>query len=162
MEATIAGPGPASGAARALLELSDLRRHQRRDVIERVLEAAHALPEPDRELLQAVLQEGTPVNRLARLRGVSVRVTRREVTNLIQRVLSPVYGFVVQQRAGWPRRRARVAELTVVRGMSLRAAAEQLGETVWTVRREREAIGALLEGAQAAARSIHNASKASA
>lgn len=154
-------PGRAAGASdaghRGALALSDLRRKRRREVVALVLERADRLPEDERGLLRAVLADGRSVAEVARIRGESARSTSRRVHRIVSRALSPLFAFASQQMDGWPRRRRNVAEATVIRGLSLRAAAEELGETVYAVRREREKIQDLLEGAHAASARLRSA-----
>lgn len=147
---------PQSGL-RGALALSDLRRHRRREVVELVIERSRRLPEDERALVEAVLAEGRSVAEVARLRGESARATRRRVHRIVARALSPLFAFVSQHLDAWPSRRRRVAEITVIRGLSLRAAAEELGETVWAVRREREKIQDQLEGARSVSGSLRSA-----
>ena len=136
--------------------LPQLRGHRRREIVERVLAYTSELPRAEAALLECVLRQGLSVAEVARMRGEPARALRREFRRVIERVLSPIFGFVVHQSPNWTTRRRRVAKLTVIRGLSLRAAAKEMDESVWNVRREREAIDALLEGAQVASRAIHS------
>ena len=153
-----ARPAEASDAGhRGALALSDLRRRRRREVVELVLERAGRLPEDERDLLSSVLAEGRSIAEVARIRGEPARSTSRRVHRIVARVLCPLFAYASQQMDGWPRRRRRIADATVIRGLSLRAAAQELGETVWAVRREREKIRDLFEGARTVSEKLRSA-----
>lgn len=126
---------------------SDLRRRRSPVVVEELVHRAALLPEADRGLLLAVYRDATPARTVAALRGLDVRRVRRRVRLLVQRVLSPRFGFVMDHMASWPRGRRRVAQAVVIEGRSLREASETLGMTVHAVRRRMEEIR-LLEQAQ--------------
>jgi len=127
----------------------DLRRRDRQDLARRIAHMAEWLPQADRALLRAVYDSGQPVADLARIAGQHPRSLRRRVRRLTARVLSSRYLFVVSHMADWPATRRKVARACVIQGLSMRAAARQLGLSLHTVRMHHAAIRALAEGAAA-------------
>lgn len=133
----------------------DLRRRSRRAYAETLVQRAAWLPATDRELVEAVFDEGLSVAayvRRMRERGADIhpgrsaltaRAARRRLRGLIARVLSPRFVFVVERRTAWAASRRRVAMACVVRGLSLREAAAALGMSLHAVRRHMDAVDAL-------------------
>ena len=121
----------------------DLRKRPDRDLAEKLVELARwTLPE-DRALIEAVYRDGISAARLASLNGRSPRAVRQRIHTIVTRILSDRFMFVLRQRDNWPTRRRRVADLCVLRGMSMRQASESLGYTLHTVRRQLDVINAL-------------------
>ncbi len=135
------GPSPFPASNEAL----DLRRSLHRDYAELIISRASALPPQERALLESVYDEGLTVARLAGLRNECPRALRRKMRRLIARVLCPKYAFVVRHRDTWPTTRKRVAKAVVVEGRSMRSAANALGLSFHTVRKEMQLIDALFE-----------------
>lgn len=131
---------------------ADLRRRRRRDHTARLVERAVWLPPRDRALIEAVFHHGRTVTDLAKLTGDSPRSLRRHVRQLAARLVSPRFLFVVHHRDLWTASRRRVGTACFIEGLSLRAAAGQLGMSLHTVRRHTDAIEAAYETVLAAAR----------
>ncbi|MFG0275079.1 MAG: hypothetical protein ACF8QF_08480 [Phycisphaerales bacterium] len=144
----------ASAALPDPIGASDLRRRRTPLVVEEVVLRAALLPEADRALLLAVYRDATPARTIAELRGLHVRRVRRRVRSLVQRVLSPRFGFVMDHMASWPRTRRRVAQAVVIEGRPRREASETLGVTIHTVRRRMEEIRLLEQASRAGADTV--------
>ncbi|MHC5024344.1 MAG: hypothetical protein ACYTGG_10620, partial [Planctomycetota bacterium] len=117
----------------------------RRRMVEQALEATCWLDDGDRALLQAVLEQGVPVARLARAAGVPTRRLTRRVQRLVRRLADPIVPFVMQHHRDWPPARRRVAETVILRGLSLRTAASRLEMSLHRVRREMSDVRLLHE-----------------
>lgn len=140
------GPLLQPGHARHDVErASDLRRRHARALVERLLRLGAALPEAERALIEAVYRDGMTVKQLAVIRGDDPKALRRRVRRLVARVMSAEFRYVAARRSELPRTRARVAELCVLRGMSLRGVAGELGLSLHMVRRHRDAVMAMAE-----------------
>lgn len=126
---------------------NDLRRRRRRELAEQIVRRADWLPREDKSILQAIYEDGRSVTEVAVLRGDSPRQLRRRVHRLVERVLSQKFTFVAAHLPSWSPTRRRVAEACVLHGLSLRRAAERLGLSHHTVRRNYEAVHALYEAA---------------
>lgn len=125
--------------------VADLRRRHARELTEAVLSGSKYLDEQDRALLEAVYERGIPASHLARLRDEPARTVRRRVRKLAERIASPAFNFVLLHKDAWTPTRRRVAERCVLGGVSMRAAAEQLGTSLHNVRKEMNAINALID-----------------
>lgn len=119
---------------------SDLRRRRAPGLVGEVVRRAALLPEEDRSLLLSVYRDATPAVTIAALRGVERRHVRRRVRMLVQRVLSPRFGFVMEHLDEWAPLRRAVALALVIEGRPQREAAARLGITIHAVRRHDEAI----------------------
>jgi DNA-directed RNA polymerase specialized sigma24 family protein len=128
-------------------EITDLRRKRSRALVDQLVEYAQWLAPPDRVLIEAVYRDGRSVSDVATLMGESVRTLRRRVRMLIERINSPRFMFVVRSLDQWAPTRRRVAICCVLHGRPLRAVAEELGLSLHVVRRHRDAVYALYEGA---------------
>jgi hypothetical protein len=144
-----AGPGPRAGGGTRRLRSRvslDLRRHQRRELAQLVVQRSEHLPPGDRELLRAVYDKGLRVVDLARAAHGCPRAMRRRIRVLVARVISDRYIFVASRQDAWCETRRRVAIACVLHGLSLRRAAESLGFSLHLVRRHHDAILAQAEG----------------
>lgn len=131
---------------RDVIEGADLRRRRRRELVEDILRHAADLPAADQVLLKLVFADARPVSQVCALRGGSTpRVLRRRVRHLVRRVLSARFRYVLVHRAGWPPTRRRVATRCVIEGRPIREAAQELGLSMYVVRRHKEAIEAMCE-----------------
>lgn len=122
------------------------RRQQRRREIEDLLELADHLDQRDRLLVQQVYQYGVSLAALAQLTGRSPKAVRGRIRKLMQRMRSPVFGYVVLQGEALPARTRQVAQEVVVRCRSLRATAAYLGLSLHAVREQMAAVRALAAG----------------
>lgn len=138
--------------ARDLYYLSDLRRVHRRDIVERVIERAQALPPRERSMVEGIYLRRLSANKLARELGINPRTVRRDVHNAVRRLLAPFFPFILTHRDGWTGHRRQVAQLCHIEGMSLRAAAHVIGISFYKVRRHDEAIRLLFEAHETARR----------
>ncbi len=130
----------------------DLRRKQRREVVERVVERAELLTPGDRALVLAYFRDQQHASDIARLAGEPVRAMRRRLRKLVERVLSPRFQFVASRRLAWPPTRRRVACSCVLEGYTLRETSRRLGLSLHSVRRHHDAIQAMFEDEAGGAR----------
>lgn len=130
---------------------TDLRLRRRREAAEIIVERAGLLADEDRGLLEAVYSKGHTVQEVARLLGLTnpseVRKLRKRVRRLVTRVSDPRFVFVMTSRMRWPRSRRLVGEQCMLRGDSMRGAAEHLGMTLHAVRQQCLRIDAMFEAA---------------
>lgn len=128
-----------------LSDALDLRRRHSRELAERLVElAAHTNPE-DRALIEAVYRDGVTAARLATLSGRTPRAVRQRIRTIVTRLLSPRFAYVLAHGDAWPTRRRRIADACVLKGLSIREAAEALGLSVHAVRRQLDLINALAD-----------------
>lgn len=116
-----------------------------REDVERLLRLARHLAPADRALLTAVYDRGMSANALAEATLAKRRVLHRRVKQLIRRVSSPAFRFVLRRSDDWTASRRRIGEAVVCHGRSIRSTARQLGLSVHHVRREIDRIRALCE-----------------
>lgn len=121
------------------------------DPLRAVVRLAQWLPDAERALVTAVYEDGGSIGRVAHLTGRDPSEIRRALAQLIDRVSTPAYAFVVVNRSRWPAARARVGTACWLEGRSVRGAAQSLGLSIYEVRIHREAIRALIEDALKAA-----------
>ena len=117
----------------------------RPQLVDRVLDVAPFLDPGDRALLQAVLSRGIPAITVARAAGVPTRQLQRRVQRLLGRLTDPIVPFVLARRDDWSADRRAVADVVVLRGRSLRAAADTLDQSLHHVRRHVHDIRLLCE-----------------
>jgi hypothetical protein len=117
--------------------------------IEAILSRCHALPDQEQALIRAVYLGQQSATDLAKLRGQRPRSLRRRINVILRRLHSPEFDFVVRHRARWPKLRQRIATALYVSGLPASKVAAQLAIEYYQVRRERDAIRAMIE-AQAA------------
>lgn len=128
----------------ARAERVDLRRRGTRRYAEVALaRAAHALPD-DRALLEAVYERGVPAARVAALMHQPASVVRRRLRVVIERLMSAEAGFVLRHMREWEPERRKVARACILQGRSMRETARHLRMSLHTVRRELNAIRALM------------------
>lgn len=151
-------PTPRTRSGRGIAKLNrsgdntDLRRSHGRELADRVLARADALPEGERAILRAIYRSGHSAQEVAAMIGTPVRTLRRRVKQLTDRVLSREYAFVLLQRDEWTGTRRRVADTIFVEGHSMRSASKTLGLSLHAVRRQHDAILVELESASTLAR----------
>ncbi len=146
--ATWRGGPPLSSAASpwrtAPAEL-DLRRARDRAVVDTILDRAAILEPPERWLLEAVYRDSRTIRDIAEELGEHPRRVAQQVRRLVARVLSEPFAFVASRRDGWEIARRRIATLVVLKGRSLREAADELRVSLHTVRRHMAAVNAAAE-----------------
>jgi DNA-directed RNA polymerase specialized sigma24 family protein len=123
---------------------------RKRSLAEQVVARAYLLNSTDRAFLLAAFDDGRSAADLGRLTGVSPRSVRRRLRRLADRVLSSRFLFVGKAMHRWPPTRRRVAEAVVLRGLSMRQAAQEMKISVYVVRAHMNAINAMFSGAMAA------------
>lgn len=123
----------------------DLRRRTGRDLAETIVDRSVWLMPEDRSLIETVYREGLTAIAVAQLRGESPRAVRRRIRKLVSRVLSQPYAVVMREREHWPPTRRRVATSCILQGRPLRGASKHLNLSLHMVRRQMDAIQALVE-----------------
>jgi DNA-directed RNA polymerase specialized sigma24 family protein len=118
-----------------------------RTAIEQALRLADRLAPADRDLMRAVYERGMSAEAFARAAGRSPRSVRGRLRRLIERMTSQPFRFVALHQRRWPAQRRRVAELVILQGLGLRAAAARAGMSIHHVRREIDRVRALIEEA---------------
>jgi len=119
---------------------------------ERILALAAYLPDRDRALIEAVYREGLLPSAVAALRRCTPLSIRRRVARLIARTQRPEFILAATHAHLWTPLRARVVKLCILEGIALRIAADRLGTSIHTVRRELESVHALAEAMRLAGR----------
>ena len=107
---------------------------------EGLLTYAEHLDSADRALVEAVFERGASAAGLARAMSRDPRHVRRRLKRLINRMSSRMFQFVLRQRMHWTPNQRRVAEAVVLRGLTQRQAASELGLTLHQVRTYMHAV----------------------
>jgi hypothetical protein len=123
----------------------DARHLGSREAATLLVERANVLPAPDRELLGAVYLDSKLTIEVAALMRAEVRIVRRRVQALVDRVLSPAFVHVMRHGQEMAPMRRAVADAMFIRGLQKKQAAQELGMSEYQVRRHRVAIEALVE-----------------
>jgi DNA-directed RNA polymerase specialized sigma24 family protein len=121
----------------------DLRRKRQREMADSIISRAEYLTGPDRTLVLAVYEDNRRMSDLARMMGIHPRSLRRRVRRLIERMMSPKFAFVASRRDQWASTQRRVATACVLHGLSIRAAADQLKLSHYTVRKHCDIVQTL-------------------
>jgi DNA-directed RNA polymerase specialized sigma24 family protein len=98
-------------------------------------DAGNLLLPRDAALLHALCVQNQSVRTIARLLGRPVSTTRRSLSTLLRRVISPEFRFVVEERPRLPSRSRRVGHMIIIQGRSVREVADELGLSRYAVRR---------------------------
>jgi len=101
------------------------------------------LADEDRVLIEQVYGHGVSVADVARLSRRPARSLRRQVKNLLLRMKSPLYTFMMGHSDLLPEEVRLVAKLTVLHGNSLRKAAAMSGRSLHEVRQHVQTLRAL-------------------
>ncbi len=154
--------------------VTDLRRRRREESAEEIVRSAQYLPSGERVLIESVFRDGRRVSDMARLiagpgrptegqgdgmTGCRARALRARVRRLVRRMLTPEYRAVARWMAieklspgaaGGARGlggalRRRVAVACFLHGLPIREAARELGLSLHTVRRHRDAVAAMAQ-----------------
>lgn len=131
--------------------VTDLRRRDARLHAEQIAGRARFLPRAERALILAVYEQGRTISDLAALCGRSPRSLRRELRRILRRITSPEYAFVVVHRDNWSATMRRVAQSCIIDGVPVRRASQSLSLSLHTVRKHRDIIRLLSEGASSVA-----------
>lgn len=127
---------------------ADLRRRRSRALADEVIGQAAALGPEDGALLRAVFVDHKSMKELAALTRMPVRRVRRHVRELVQRVTSPAFAYVLRHSHSWPDQRRKVAHAVVVLGKSYRKAVGDLGLTLHAVRCHSAIVYAMCEASR--------------
>lgn len=125
---------------RRLRNTAARRRH-----VERLLERAQLLDEPDRLLIEAVYEHGLSVAAIARLRQRSPSCVYHKLKQLLARIRSPLFEYVAAHRDVLPIDIRRTAEAIALRGRTQRQTAALTRQSLHTVRRHMQAVRTLAE-----------------
>ncbi|MFN0134027.1 MAG: hypothetical protein ACKVW3_16045 [Phycisphaerales bacterium] len=126
------------------------RLRRQREMTDVLLSRAESLPPQDSALIRAILGDGKPAREVAILLGLPPggdRAIRRRVRRLITRMTSTTFIFVLRHGGAWPPPLRRVATACFLHGLSLRAAARELGTSLHSVRAAHAAVLALATAA---------------
>jgi DNA-binding Lrp family transcriptional regulator len=93
----------------------------------------------------AALDQGLTARKIAALFGIDPRSVRRRLRRLTRRVLSDRFAFVMRHRETWPASRRRIATACILQGRPIRAAAVELKTSLYNVRKQLDAVSALLD-----------------
>lgn len=117
----------------------------RTDDEDRLRNRALLLKPEDRALVEGLYGKGMTTLEMARLLNVSQETVRRRGRKLLRHLRSPLFSFVLAQRAGWEATRRKVAETRFLQRRSLRDAAVKADLTMHQVRTQSTAILAQFE-----------------
>ncbi len=123
----------------------DLRRRRSRAQAQELTVRAQHLNPRERRLIDDLFAVGRPCSVIAAELGRDARGVRREVRGITRRLLDPRFDFVTACAEGWRPTRRRIGESLYVHGRGLRETARELGLSLYSVRRHRDAIEALFE-----------------
>ena len=126
-------------------EAADLRRRRRRELAEVIVEHAQFALPADRALIESIYRDGLTAQHVAALNASSPRAVRRRIRQVVERLLSPRFAFVLLHREQWPTVRRRVAVACVLQGRTMRETARHLRISLHAVRKEMGIIQALCE-----------------
>ena len=114
-----------------------------------ITEHGKALDGRDEVLLRAVVIDGATYQAAAKLVGLTPSGARRRALKLVRRLSAFEFRYVARYRAAWPPRDAAVAACCIIRGLSTRETAAELGMSAAIARRIRERVLTRIEGARA-------------
>lgn len=103
---------------------------------------AELLAREDRDILQAVIVDGQPASRLARLMDISASQLRKRVHRLCRRLASPEFLTVARSLRFLPHNERLLARQYFCEGLSQRDLAAATGESLHTIRRRLDRVRA--------------------
>lgn len=109
---------------------------RRAELAHQLLELSEYLPVEDQALMRGVYDRGMKPVDFARAVRAQPRSLRYRLRQLVERVSSPLYKFVISNHRNWPQERRLVAEMSILRGSSQREISRTLGVTLHRVRQE--------------------------
>lgn len=118
---------------------------ERREISDCVLLRAEWLGEADRALIEQVYGKGVRPADVAAVVGCSTRMVQRRVANLVKRLMDPMIVFVLRNHGDWDKLTAGSALAVLVRGLTLRDAASELGVSLHYVRTRVQVVRGLFE-----------------
>lgn len=110
------------------------RRLDRREDAAFILAMAPHLDREEQMLIEHVFRDGLSAADYARVAGQTPRKSQRRIHQVIQRIYSPEFGFVLNYRDLLPYRLRRAARLLFLEGCGLRGTAERMGVSLHAVR----------------------------
>jgi DNA-directed RNA polymerase specialized sigma24 family protein len=128
-------------------DLRDLLRDRRGWAVQ-LLEHVGDLDAPDRVLLRSVYEHGMSASELAAVAGRQPRTLRHRLRQLVKRITSAEFQYVIHYRRGWPAERRAIVERLILRGHSQRRVAADLGISIHRVRQEWDRLRHELDAAR--------------
>jgi AraC-like DNA-binding protein len=114
----------------------EMLRKSPQAAIDLVLHYSHYVALSDRSLLQNIICKGVPVSSMARAAGMYPRTMHRRVRQLLNRMTTPAFRYVVRNQQDWPQDRKAIAQMVILHGETMRAAARTLHLPIHLVRSE--------------------------
>ena len=105
---------------------TDRRRPTPLTLAQRIVARAYLLPQPDRDLIQAVYESGLTASHFARMRNEDPRLTQARLRSLLRLIASPRYEFLFAHRRDLPDTHRQLATLCIAHRTPIRTAAKQL------------------------------------
>jgi DNA-directed RNA polymerase specialized sigma24 family protein len=103
---------------------------------------AQLLAREDRDLIQAVIVDGQPASRLARLMDISASQLRKRIHRLCHRLASREFLSAARSLRFLPEEERRLARQYFCEGLSQRDLAAVTGESLHTIRRRLDRVRA--------------------
>jgi len=125
----------------------DLRRKRADSITSTILNRAHWLDEGDQLLVVAMFRDGQSASAIADALDLCPRFVRRQIKQLINRLSDPRVAYVIAHQDQWTRARRSIARALFIQGRSMRETSDELGVSLYSVRRHREVIEAMFDGA---------------
>lgn len=119
------------------------RAAHRRSLTERCVALAERLPADQRVLVHQVLDRGLTFNEIATLAGCTPAHVRRRYKRCLTRLSDPLFAFLEFHARSLSPDERRTAQAVLYRGLSLRAAAAELGLSLHAVRMHMRSLRAL-------------------
>jgi len=116
------------------------------------MQLASYLAPADRDLVLAVFARGLSVAELARAAGQRQRTITRRLRRLLLHLRRPEFAYVAAHHEAWPPLRRHTASIVLLQRRSRIHAARVLRVSIYTIRREMDAIAILIEQARAMGR----------
>ncbi len=136
----------------------DLRKRRADALNDRIVQRAEWLEPHEKTLVLAMFADGYSAAEIARLGNLPVRLVRSRIHRIVTRLSDPLTAYVMGHSDSWSKTRRTVGREVFVNGRSLRETATLHSMSFYIVRRHREAIQALYEADQNAARKLNKAS----
>jgi len=140
-------------------ETVDLRKNRRDELCKWIVQRAHWLAEDDCRVVLAMFRDGQSAAAIAHACGQCPRQMRKRIKQLIARLDDPRMAYVVAHSHKWTKSRQSIARALFIDGRSMRQTTNELSVSLYSVRRHRQAIESMCQGAMSAADRCTNAAQ---
>jgi len=123
----------------------DLRRRHRESLTDHIVHRADWLEPADCELVLSIFRDGRTACSIAKLTNQPPRIIRKRIKRLVTRLNDPCVAYVIAHLDQWSKSRREIAHALFIQGYSMRETTDELGVSLYSVRKHRQEIEAMCQ-----------------